>query len=107
ESCVECRKVPRRLEELKELATDAKPHTNHHFLNYEQLTSQVGDKDSEIRKLCLRKLGNCIRKLTDYRRLAFAVAELNIPRLKQFLSVGLRNGASTRKLVNMLGDAVE
>ncbi|KAJ7805417.1 hypothetical protein B0H14DRAFT_3771691 [Mycena olivaceomarginata] len=113
ESCVECKKVTRRLEELKELATDAKPHTNRRFLNYEQLTSQVGDKDSEIRKLRLRcvglakKLGNCICKLTDYRRLAFAVAESNIPRLKQFLSVGLRNGASPRKLVNMLGDAVE
>ncbi|KAJ7817906.1 hypothetical protein B0H14DRAFT_3741057 [Mycena olivaceomarginata] len=64
----------------------------------------VGDKDSEIRKLCLqcvglaKKLGNYIRKLTDYRRLAFAVAESNIPQLKQFL---------LRKLVNMLGDTFE
>jgi hypothetical protein len=57
ESCVECKKVPRHLEELKELATDAKPHTNRRFLNYEQLTSQVGDKDSEIRKLRLRVSG--------------------------------------------------
>jgi hypothetical protein len=57
ESCVECKKVPWRLEELKELATDAKPHTNRRFLNYEQLTSQVGDKDSEIRKLRLRVSG--------------------------------------------------
>jgi hypothetical protein len=54
-----------------------------------------------------KKLENCIRKLTDYRRLAFAVTESNIPRLKQFLSVGLRNGAGTQQLVNMLGDAVE
>ncbi|KAJ7847960.1 hypothetical protein B0H13DRAFT_2404873, partial [Mycena leptocephala] len=54
-----------------------------------------------------KKLGNCIKKLTDYRRLVFAVAESNIPRLTQFLSVGLRNGASPRKLINMFGDAVE
>ncbi|KAJ7019091.1 hypothetical protein C8F04DRAFT_976165, partial [Mycena alexandri] len=54
-----------------------------------------------------QKLSNCIRKLTNYRRFAFAVAESNIPRLKQFLSVGLRNGASPHKLMNMLADALE
>ncbi|KAJ7046130.1 hypothetical protein C8F04DRAFT_1206173 [Mycena alexandri] len=112
-ACAECQKIPRRIGELKDLATNPKPHTSHRFLNYGQLTIMVEDKDSEVRKLRLRcanlakKLGNCVRKLTDYRRLAFAVAESNIPRLKQFLSVGLRNGASPRKLINMFGDAVE
>ncbi|KAJ7029072.1 hypothetical protein C8F04DRAFT_963278 [Mycena alexandri] len=113
EACAECQKVPRHILELQDLVKDTKPHTNLRFLNYQQLTTRVKDKDTEIRKLRLRcvnlakKHGNSIKKLTDFRRLAFAVAESNIPRLKQFLSIGLRNGASTRKLVNMLGDAVE
>ncbi|KAJ7031846.1 hypothetical protein C8F04DRAFT_1360484 [Mycena alexandri] len=113
EACTECQKVPRRILELQDLAKDTKPHTNLRFLNYQQLTTRVEDKDTEIRKLRLRcvnlakKLGNSIKKLTDFRRLAFVVAKSNIPRLKQFLSIGLRNGASTRKLVNMLGDAIE
>ncbi|KAJ7457020.1 hypothetical protein FB451DRAFT_1142947 [Mycena latifolia] len=108
-----------------------KTHTNHRFLNYLQLTNLLADKDSELRRIrlkvrrCLllpqdeaetlfdqcanltRKLGNCIKKLTDYRRLAFAVAESNYPRLTQLLSAGLRNGASPRKLINLLGDVVE
>ncbi|KAJ7678654.1 hypothetical protein B0H17DRAFT_844074, partial [Mycena rosella] len=55
----------------------------------------------------VRKLGNCVKKLTDYRRLAFTVAESNFPRLQKLLSTGLRNGASPRKLINLLGDVAE
>ncbi|KAJ7866992.1 hypothetical protein B0H14DRAFT_2163405, partial [Mycena olivaceomarginata] len=54
-----------------------------------------------------RRLRNTIKKLADWRRLAFAVADSDYPRLTQLLSVGLRNGASARKLINMLSDAVE
>ncbi|KAJ7078970.1 hypothetical protein C8R44DRAFT_654303, partial [Mycena epipterygia] len=54
-----------------------------------------------------RKLGNSIKKLIDYRRLSFAVAESNYPRVTQLLSAGLRNGASPRRLINLLGDVVE
>jgi hypothetical protein len=54
DTCSDCSKIPGRLGELKELANDAKPHTNRRFLNYEQLTSMVGDKDSQLRKLRLR-----------------------------------------------------
>ncbi|KAJ7490617.1 hypothetical protein FB451DRAFT_1513375 [Mycena latifolia] len=111
--CVECEKIPGRLLELEGYAMNPKTHTNHRFLNYLQLTNLLADKDSELRRIRLkcanltRKLGNCIKKLTDYRRLAFAVAESNYPRLTQLLSAGLRNGASPRKLINLLGDVVE
>ncbi|KAJ7150437.1 hypothetical protein C8R43DRAFT_829032, partial [Mycena crocata] len=54
-----------------------------------------------------RRLGNCFKKLTDYRRLTFAVAESNAPRLTQLMSVGLRNGCSPRRMINMLGDVFE
>ncbi|KAJ7504002.1 hypothetical protein B0H11DRAFT_2352998 [Mycena galericulata] len=35
------------------------------------------------------------------------IAESDYPRLTQLLSAGLRNGASPRKLINLLGDVVE
>ncbi|KAJ7443370.1 hypothetical protein FB451DRAFT_1056947, partial [Mycena latifolia] len=37
----------------------------------------------------------------------FAVAESNVPRLTQLISVGLRNGASPRKITNLLQDVME
>jgi hypothetical protein len=68
ETCSNCSKIPRRLGELKELANDAKPHTNRCFLNYEQLTSMVGNKDSEVRKLRLRvsDFSACCTRPTTY-----------------------------------------
>ncbi|KAJ7670327.1 hypothetical protein B0H17DRAFT_1209427 [Mycena rosella] len=111
--CAECAKIPRRLLELEDMAANTKPHTNYRYLNYQQITNLLTDKDSELRRVRLkcanltRKLGTCMKKLTDYRRLAFAVAESNFPRLKQLLATGLRNGASPRKLVNLLGDVAE
>ncbi|KAJ6584060.1 hypothetical protein DFH09DRAFT_1028949 [Mycena vulgaris] len=111
--CAECTKIPRRLLELEDLATNTRPHTNYRYLNYQQITQLLTDKDSELRRWRLkcanlaRKLGNCIKKLTDYRHLSLAVAESNYPRITQLLSAGLRNGASPRKLINLLGDVVE
>ncbi|KAJ7442894.1 hypothetical protein B0H11DRAFT_1910549 [Mycena galericulata] len=98
---------------VEDLATNTKPHTNYRFLSYQQLTQLLTDKDSELRRWRLkcanlaRKLGNTIKKLTDYRRLTLAVAESDYPPLTQLLSAGLRNGASPRKLINLLGDVVE
>ncbi|KAJ7872498.1 hypothetical protein B0H14DRAFT_2344661, partial [Mycena olivaceomarginata] len=54
----------------------------------------------------VRRLGNCIKKLIDWRRLAFAVADSDYPRLTQLLSAGLRNGAGPQRLINLLGDVV-
>ncbi|KAJ7502218.1 hypothetical protein B0H11DRAFT_1989903, partial [Mycena galericulata] len=88
--CTECGKIPRRLLELEDLATYTKPHTNYRFLNYQQLTQLLTDKDSELRRWRLKVL-----------------AESDYPRLTQLLSAGLRNGASPRKLINLLGDVVE
>ncbi|KAF8215121.1 hypothetical protein K438DRAFT_1926718 [Mycena galopus ATCC 62051] len=112
-SCLECLKIPHRIAELKDLATEAKPHTNHRYRNYQQMTTLVAEKDIELRHWRLKctnlakKFSRCVSKLTDYRRLAFAVAESNFPRITQFLSVGLQNGSSPRKLVNLLADVVE
>jgi hypothetical protein len=50
-ACGECTKIPACLLELQDLATNLKPHTNYRFLNYQQLTQTLNDKDSELRKM--------------------------------------------------------
>jgi hypothetical protein len=49
--CSKCAKIPQRLLELKDLAMNTKPHTNFRFLNYQQLTQLVKDKEFDLRKL--------------------------------------------------------
>ncbi|KAF8191392.1 hypothetical protein K438DRAFT_1830440 [Mycena galopus ATCC 62051] len=93
--CSQCKKTPARILELRDLATNAKPHTNYRFLNYQQLAQLVTDKDSELRKLrthvccsknifsarhqnlfqcanLARRLGNTIKKLATPFKYAFA-----------------------------------
>ncbi|KAJ7748841.1 hypothetical protein B0H14DRAFT_2636447 [Mycena olivaceomarginata] len=105
--CSNCAEIPARILELKDLATNMKPG----FIRT-ILTQLVTDKDSELRKLrtkcsnLVRQLGNCIKKLTDWRCLAFAVADSDYSCLTQLLSAGLRNGAGPQRLINLLGDVV-
>ncbi|KAJ7911780.1 hypothetical protein B0H13DRAFT_2479992 [Mycena leptocephala] len=46
-------------------------------------------------------------KLADYKRFMDAVAEMNIPRLQQLVSVGLRRGSSPAAIVRMMQSALE
>lgn len=52
--CSECTKIPRRLLELEDLATNNKPHTNYRYLNYQQIMQLLIDKDSELRRWRLK-----------------------------------------------------
>ncbi|KAJ7812994.1 hypothetical protein B0H14DRAFT_2605409 [Mycena olivaceomarginata] len=111
--CSSCAKLPKRVEELHNLASNHKPHTNYRYLNFSPLVQLATEKDAELhrwRLKCanlLKRVGNCIRKVADYRRFSWAIAESNVPRLRELLSVGLRNGASPRKLTNILEDVFE
>ncbi|KAJ7079353.1 hypothetical protein C8R44DRAFT_754678 [Mycena epipterygia] len=60
--CAKCTKIPWRLLELEDLATNTRPHTNYHYLNYQQIMQLLTDKDSELRRWCL-KCTNLARKL--------------------------------------------
>ncbi|KAJ7442126.1 hypothetical protein FB451DRAFT_1105911 [Mycena latifolia] len=48
-----------------------------------------------------------MRKIADYKRFMDAVAEMNIPRLQQLVSVGLRRGASPSAIIRMMQSALE
>ncbi|KAJ6497248.1 hypothetical protein DFH09DRAFT_893381, partial [Mycena vulgaris] len=54
-----------------------------------------------------RNFATAIRKLADYKRFMDAVAEMNIPRLQQLVSVGLRRGSSPTAIVRMMQSALE
>jgi hypothetical protein len=45
--------------------------------------------------------------VADYRRFSWAIAELNVPCLRELLSVGLQNRVSPHKLTNILEDVFE
>ncbi|KAJ7839544.1 hypothetical protein B0H14DRAFT_3869681 [Mycena olivaceomarginata] len=48
-----------------------------------------------------------VRKLADYKRFMDAVAGMDIPRLRQLVSVGLRRGSSPAAIVRMMQSALE
>ncbi|KAJ6601842.1 hypothetical protein DFH09DRAFT_1069394 [Mycena vulgaris] len=113
QSCSLCAKLPARIEELHELASNHKSHTNYRFLNFAQTSNLLTEKDILLRKWrtkcssLSKQLGTCIRKINDYRRFSIAVAESNAPQVRRLIAVGLRNGATPRSLTNLLQDVFE
>lgn len=48
EPCHECRKVHRRVEDLVSIAQEAKRHTNHRFLNFQQLRNLLNERIQDV-----------------------------------------------------------
>ncbi|KAF7376995.1 hypothetical protein MSAN_00117400 [Mycena sanguinolenta] len=111
--CSRCAKIPAEVQKLVDLAAQADSRVNHQYLSWAQIRNLLADRTEELRKWRLktlnavRNLANAVRKLADYKRFVEAVAENNIPRLHQLISVGIRRGSSPAALIRMMQSALE
>ncbi|KAJ7477836.1 hypothetical protein B0H11DRAFT_2281259 [Mycena galericulata] len=111
--CSQCIKIPAEVQKLVDLAVQAGNRTNHRYLNWTQIQSLLADRTEEVRRWRLkslnfaRNLATALKKIADYKRFMDAVAEMNIPRLQQLVSVGLRRGASPSAIIRMMQSALE
>ncbi|KAJ6507105.1 hypothetical protein DFH09DRAFT_1265056 [Mycena vulgaris] len=111
--CAHCAKIPAEVQRLADLAVQADSRVNHRFLNWSQIQALLADRTEEVRKWRLKSLNSArnfataVRKIADYKRFMDAVAEMNIPRLRQLVSVGLRRGSSPGAIIRMMQSALE
>ncbi|KAJ7471015.1 hypothetical protein FB451DRAFT_1037175, partial [Mycena latifolia] len=111
--CSHCARIPAEVQKLVDQAVQADSRTNFRYLNWAQIQSLLADRTEEVRRWRLkglnyaRNLASAMRKIADYKRFMDAVAEMNIPRLQQLVSVGLRRGASPSAIIRMMQSALE
>ncbi|KAJ7934278.1 hypothetical protein B0H13DRAFT_1700536 [Mycena leptocephala] len=111
--CSHCAKNPAEVQRLVDLAVQADARVNHRFLSWSQIRSLLADRTEEVRKWRLKSLNyarnfaTAVRKLADYKRFMDAVAGMDVPRLRQLVSVGLRRGSSPAAIVRMMQAALE
>ncbi|KAF7355837.1 hypothetical protein MVEN_00912000 [Mycena venus] len=104
--CSHCAKIPAEVQRLVDLAVQADSRVNHRYLSWSQIRSLLADR-TEKSLNSVRNFATAIRKLADYKRFMDAVAEMNIPRLHQLVSVGLRRGSSPSAIIRMMQSALE
>ncbi|KAF7334758.1 hypothetical protein MSAN_02374300 [Mycena sanguinolenta] len=111
--CSHCAKIPAEVHKLVDLAVQADSRVNHRYLSWNQIRQLLADRTEELRKWRLKSLNQArnfataVRKLADYKRFMEAVAEMNIPRLQQLVSVGIRRGSSPLAIIRMMQSALE
>ncbi|KAJ7702812.1 hypothetical protein B0H17DRAFT_923154, partial [Mycena rosella] len=128
--CFHCAKIPADVQRLVDLAVQADTRVNHRFLSWSQIRNLLVDRTEEVRKWRLkvsfvfligcrilisflqslnsaRNFATAVRKLADYKRFMDAVAGMDIPRLRQLVSVGLRRGSSPAAIIRMMQSALE
>ncbi|KAF7302358.1 hypothetical protein HMN09_00869400 [Mycena chlorophos] len=102
------KKIPAEVAMLAQLAMDAAPQTNFVYLSDQQKTNLLRKRAEEIRQFRVkglnfsRKLGTALRKISDYKRFINAVAEQDIPRLRNLVNVGLNRGASVSQIIRTM-----
>ncbi|KAJ7710891.1 hypothetical protein B0H17DRAFT_845279, partial [Mycena rosella] len=111
--CFHCVKIPADVQRLVDLAVQANTRVNHRFLSWSQIRNLLVDRTEEVRKWrpkslnSARNFATAVRKLADYKRFMDAVAGMDIPRLRQLVSVGLRRGSSPAAIIRMMQSALE
>ncbi|KAJ7838286.1 hypothetical protein B0H14DRAFT_2588687 [Mycena olivaceomarginata] len=104
--CNYCAKIPAEVQRLVDLAVQADARVNHCYLSWSQIRSLLADRTEEsLNSVC--NFATAVRKLADYKRFMDAVAGMDIPRLRQLVSVGLRRGSSPAAIVRMMQSALE
>ncbi|KAJ7728307.1 hypothetical protein B0H14DRAFT_2410080 [Mycena olivaceomarginata] len=94
--CQECDGIRKRLNDLAEIARDAKKGTNYKFLGHSQLRDLI-ERNEELNRLKLefnyldsplnlgRRIATCTRQLDDFERLLTAIAENDVPRIHSII----------------------
>ncbi|KAJ7927226.1 hypothetical protein B0H13DRAFT_1572740, partial [Mycena leptocephala] len=112
--CSHCDKIPADVQKLVDLAVQADSRVNHRYLSWmapegKHHASFKPEKHSFFAQSLnsARNFATAVRKIADYKRFMDAVAEMNIPRLQQLVSVGLRRGSGPSALIRMMQSALE
>ncbi|KAJ7156777.1 hypothetical protein C8R46DRAFT_1294525 [Mycena filopes] len=104
--CAHCTKIPAEVQRLVDLAVQADARVNHRFLSWAQIKDLLADRTEESLNSA-RNFATAVRKLADYKRFMDAVANMDIPRLRQLVGVGLRRGSSPAAIIRMMQSALE
>ncbi|KAF7293728.1 hypothetical protein HMN09_01168000 [Mycena chlorophos] len=111
--CSACRKIPAEVAMLVWLADDTQPQTNFFYLTDVQKTDLLRKRTEEVRQFRVkalnvsRKLSTALRKISDYKRFVNAIAEQDVPRLRNLVNVGLNHGASVSQIIRTMQMAVD
>jgi hypothetical protein len=130
-ACPDCKAITKTVERLVSMAHRAESHTNHKYLNHQQLRNLLADRDETVKiwklKVCFssqinqdtkliffvqamnlsRKCASVFRKLDDCKRFVMAVATGDIPRLQQLVRQGLKEGASISTIISKIEQALD
>ncbi|RDB24483.1 hypothetical protein Hypma_008516 [Hypsizygus marmoreus] len=111
-ACPNCQATKKDVDRLSTLARHAEPHTNHKYLNHEQLRMLLEDKDKSLNEWKLkalslgRKCVSFLRKLGDHSRFLMAISTGDIPRLNQLVKQGLKDGAGISAIIRKVESAL-
>ncbi|KAJ6613651.1 hypothetical protein B0H10DRAFT_1917085 [Mycena sp. CBHHK59/15] len=111
--CAEIHNLPRH-RDLQQRATEgADLHTPYNLLSRDQMRAQLANANTKINSLKLeglnlqRNLGRSLSRVSDYEQLVMAIANSDIPRLRQIVQQALDRNISIRVLLDFLKDAVQ
>ncbi|KAJ7022322.1 hypothetical protein C8F04DRAFT_882964, partial [Mycena alexandri] len=111
--CAEIHNLPKHLELQRRAVQGADPRTPYYLLNRAQMRELLAQANAKINALKLetlnlqRSLGTSLRRLDDYEQLVMAIANSDVPRLRQIVQTALDRNISIRALLDLLTAAVQ
>ncbi|KAH9913947.1 hypothetical protein B0H21DRAFT_805153 [Amylocystis lapponica] len=111
--CENCSTVTQRVDDAITIARDPQKGTNRAYLSPAQLRHSLENTAAQLNQWRLRTLnlgralGVAARKLSDCRRFAMAIAEMDVPRVQVIVQTALRKGSSLSRIVNKIEEAFE
>ncbi|KAH9833218.1 uncharacterized protein C8Q71DRAFT_712933, partial [Rhodofomes roseus] len=106
--CASCEKIPGLPEYISFVERadgDAPKNTPYQYLTHKQLIAITTKLAAQIRQLQLQ-IARRERRINDHQRLTMLLASNDVKRLRQLLTVSLRNGSSPRYLLAQLQRAI-
>ncbi|KAI0769519.1 hypothetical protein BC629DRAFT_1258578, partial [Irpex lacteus] len=86
-------------------------HTPYTWLSHAQMQSKLHAMSNELNGLKLknlnttRRLQSTVHRINDYKRFAMAIGTTDVPRVKQLVAQGLKQGSSVDMMVTKLREA--
>ncbi|KAH9911592.1 hypothetical protein B0H21DRAFT_887504, partial [Amylocystis lapponica] len=100
--CENCSTVTQRVDDAITIAGSTKG-TNRAYLSPAQLRHSLENTAAQLNQHSIwRALGVAARKLSDCRRFAMAIAEMDVPRVQVIVQTALRKGSSLSRIVNKI-----
>ncbi|KAG2757841.1 hypothetical protein P692DRAFT_20867349 [Suillus brevipes Sb2] len=111
--CIPCQQLQSRVHSLANLAGERKNHTRHNVLTPIQLLNVINERNINLNTVKLqslndaRKIKRMLSVIEDHSSLVMALAQCDVPWLRNLLQTALHNNASIRTILRLIEDALE